>query len=45
MNTRISTQIVAITVAMLVNSAVFGGIALVFSAQPAAAAVVALVAA
>ena len=45
MNTRLSTKIVAITVAMLVNSAVFGGIALLFSAQPAAAAVAALVAA
>jgi hypothetical protein len=45
MNTRLSTKIVAVTVAMLVNSAVFGGIALLFSAQPAAAAVAALVAA
>lgn len=43
MNTRTSTKLVAITVAMLVNGAVFGGIALLFSAQPAAAAVASLV--
>jgi hypothetical protein len=45
MNTRISTKIVAVALAMLVNSTLFGGIALLFSAQPAAAAVAARVAA
>jgi hypothetical protein len=45
MNTRTSTQIIALTLALLVNGTLFGGIALLFSAQPAAAAVVARAAA
>ena len=40
MNTRISTQITALVLALLVNSTLFGGVAILFSAQPAAAAVV-----
>ncbi len=45
MNTRITNQVAALALALLVNGTLFGGIAVLFSAQPAAAAVVARAAA
>lgn len=45
MNTRISTKVLALTLALMVNGTLFGGIAMLFSAQPTAAAVVARAAA
>jgi hypothetical protein len=39
-NTCLSNQIAALALALLVNGTLFGGIAVLFSSQPAAAAVV-----
>jgi hypothetical protein len=45
MDTRISSKIAALALALLINGTVFGGVAFLFSAQPATAAGVTLVAA
>jgi hypothetical protein len=39
MNTRISSKIPALTLALLINGTVFGGVAFLFSVERAAAAV------
>jgi hypothetical protein len=45
MDTRISSKVAALALALLINGTVFGGVAFLFSVQPAAAAGVTLVAA
>jgi hypothetical protein len=45
MDTRISSKVAALALALLINGTVFGGVAFLFSAQSAAAAGVTLVAA
>jgi hypothetical protein len=45
MNTRISSKVAALALALLVNGTVFGGIAFLFSVERAAAAGVTLAAA
>ena len=45
MNTRISSKVAALALALLINGTVFGGVACLFSADGAAAAGVTLVAA
>jgi hypothetical protein len=45
MDTRISSKVAALALALLINGTVFGGVACLFSAQRAAAAGVTLVAA
>ena len=39
MNTRISTKVAALALALLINGTVFGGVAYMFSVERAAAAV------
>jgi hypothetical protein len=39
MNTRISSKVAALALALLINGTVFGGVALMFSVEHAAAAV------
>jgi Mn2+/Fe2+ NRAMP family transporter len=41
MNTSISTKLAALALALMVNSAIMGGVAYLFSAQPAAVAALA----
>jgi uncharacterized protein (DUF1786 family) len=45
MNTRIASKVAALALALLINGTVFGGVAVLFSAERAAAAGITLVAA